>query len=72
MEELHKEVDGLKYSVHASSILDVDDMTDHVKTLSIKNKVFLGRVRRSQDGLTKWSHVRVAVVVMQDPPPPTG
>ena len=41
LEDLHKEVDGLKYSVHASSILDVDDMVDHVETLSLKNKASL-------------------------------
>ena len=41
LEDLHKQVDGLKYSVHASNILDVDDMVDHVETLSLKNKVGL-------------------------------
>ena len=39
LEELSNEVNGLKYSVHANSILDVDSLTDQVKTLSLKNKV---------------------------------
>ena len=30
-----KEVDGLKYSVHASSILDVDETADQLATLKI-------------------------------------
>ena len=48
LEDLHKQVDGLKYSVHASSILDVDDMADHVQTLSLKNKVSLPAERRDK------------------------
>ena len=52
LEDLHKQVDGLKYSVHASSILDVDDMADHVQTLSLKNKVSLPAEKR---GKHMWS-----------------
>ena len=48
LEDLHKQVDGLKYSVHASSILDVDDMADHVQTLSLKNKVSLPAEKRGK------------------------
>ena len=32
-----KEVDGLKYSCHASSILDTEDLTDQLAAVSVKN-----------------------------------
>ena len=37
LKHLIKEVDGVKFSVHASSILDVENVTDSIVTLSLKN-----------------------------------
>ena len=41
IETLITEVEGVKYSVHASSILDVDNISDSIVTLSLKNSKVL-------------------------------
>ena len=38
LHSLAEQVDGLKYSVHAASILDVDDTTEQTSKLSLKDK----------------------------------
>ena len=35
--ELMKEADSLKYSCHASSILDTDSLSDHMADISVSN-----------------------------------
>ena len=41
LEELKKEVDGLKYSCHASSILDTDELTEQMAGATVSNNKVL-------------------------------
>lgn len=41
LKDLVKEVDGLKYSCHASSILDTEDLSEQLSTVTIKNNKVL-------------------------------
>ncbi|CAH1793893.1 unnamed protein product, partial [Owenia fusiformis] len=49
LEELKKEVDGLKYSSHASSILEVEDVTTKVGAVSLNNKPLIDRLEEYVD-----------------------